>query len=148
MGIKGLVSLEGNSLHQGAEVIVWNPDGSRRGKNMLTSEFGEYWRVLLPGQNGNNTYAIQAKFEDCDVGGSGRVYESLKHRIIISENRPLKLQDLRMRAVGYCGVEEITNTLDVLSDLERFRGESQRQAAESIEDDIFDSELHSFTLDS
>merc|ERR1712227_641244 len=148
MGIKGLVSLEGNSLHQGAEVIVWNPDGSRRGKNMLTSEFGEYWRVLLPGQNGNNTYAIQAKFEDCDNGGSGRIYESLKHRIIVSENRPLKLQDLRMRAVGYCGVEEITNTLDVLSDLERFRGESQRQAAESIEDDIFESELHSFTLDS
>ena len=39
--------------------------------------------------------------------------------------------------VGYCGLEEITNTLDILSDLERFRGESQRQQAKSLEDNIF-----------
>ena len=52
-----------------------------------------------------------------------------------------------MRAVGYCGVEEITNTLDVLSDLERFRGEEKKQFSKSLENDVFESE-HSFTLDS
>lgn len=59
VGLKGLVSLEGNSLHQGAEILVWNPDGSKRGKNVLTSEFGEYWRLLRPGPPGNNTYTVQ-----------------------------------------------------------------------------------------
>ena len=53
-----------------------------------------------------------------------------------------------MRAVGYCGVEEITNTLDVLSDLERFRGEDKIQSSESLLNDVFESEEHSFTLDS
>ena len=38
---------------------------------------------------------------------------------------------------GYCGLEEVTYKLDVLSDLERFRGESQRQQAKSLEDNIF-----------
>ena len=30
MGIKGLVSLEGNRPQGGAEIIIWNPDGKRR----------------------------------------------------------------------------------------------------------------------
>ena len=60
-GVKGLVSLEGNSLYQGAEIVVWNPDGSQRGKNVLSSEFGEYWRILRPGPPGENTFSIQAR---------------------------------------------------------------------------------------
>lgn len=47
------------------------------------------------GPNGNNTYSVQARFEDCQPGGSGRIYESLKHKVIVSFNNPLKQQDLR-----------------------------------------------------
>ena len=65
------------------------------------------------------------RLEDCQPGRSGRIYESLKHRVIISDKRPLKIQDLRMRAVGYCGLEEISNTIDVLADLERFADEDR-----------------------
>ena len=59
MGVKGLVSRDGNTLQPGAEVIVWNPDGSRRAKSVLTSQDGEYWRVLLPNVAGNNTFTVQ-----------------------------------------------------------------------------------------
>ena len=68
---------------------------------------------------------IQAKYEDCGPGGSGRLYESLKHRVVVSYKNPLKVQDLRMRTVGYCGVEEIDNTLNVIEDLERFAAEDR-----------------------
>ena len=44
---------------QGAEVVIWNPDGSRRSKSVLSSRDGEYWRVLVPGPPGNNTYTVQ-----------------------------------------------------------------------------------------
>ena len=59
MGVKGLVSRDGDTLQSGAEVIVWNPDGSRRAKSVLTSQDGEYWRVLLPNVAGNNTFTVQ-----------------------------------------------------------------------------------------
>ena len=81
MGIKGVVSLEGNRPQARADIIIWNPDGKRRAKNVATSDNGEFWKVLLPGPNGNNTYQIQARFEDCGRGGSGRIYASLRHKI-------------------------------------------------------------------
>ena len=58
-GIKGIVSKEGNVLSAGAEIIVWNPDGSKRSKNILTSDLGEYWRLLVPGPDNYNTFTIQ-----------------------------------------------------------------------------------------
>jgi len=120
MGIKGLVSLEGNRPQGGAEIIIWNPDGKRRAKNVLTSNDGEYWKILLPGPNGNNTYSIQARFEDCSRGGSGRIYESLKHKIIVSYKNPLKIKQLRMRNVGFCGVKELDEK-DVIQELSVLR---------------------------
>ena len=63
MGVKGLVSREGNTLQPGAEIIVWNPDGSRRAKSVLTSQDGEYWRLLLPNVAGNNTFTVQVSGE-------------------------------------------------------------------------------------
>ena len=48
-------------MHQGAEVVIWNPDGSRRSKSVLSSRDGEYWRVLVPGPPGNNTYTVQVR---------------------------------------------------------------------------------------
>jgi len=107
MGIKGIVSLEGNRPQGGADIIIWNPDGKRRAKTVGTSEEGEFWKILLPGQNGNNTYKIQARFEDCSRGGSGRIYESLQHKVIVSYKNPLKIKQLRMRNVGFCGVKEL-----------------------------------------
>ena len=58
-GVKGVVSVEGNILSQGAEILVWNPDGTKRRKNVLTSALGEYWRILRAGPPGNNTFTIQ-----------------------------------------------------------------------------------------
>ena len=58
-GVKGIVSVEGNRLSQGAEILVWNPDGTQRSKNVVTSALGEYWRILLVGPAGSNTYTIQ-----------------------------------------------------------------------------------------
>ena len=40
-------------------MVIWNPDGSRRSKSVLSSRDGEYWRVLVPGPPGNNTYTVQ-----------------------------------------------------------------------------------------
>ena len=42
----------------------------------------------------------------------------------------------RMRQVGFCGVDEITNTIDVLADLERF-AEEDRATKQSLETEIF-----------
>ena len=42
-------------------MIVWNPDGRRRAKSVLTSSDGEYWRLLLPNVSGNNTFTIQVR---------------------------------------------------------------------------------------
>ena len=57
--MKGVVSKEGNVLSAGAEIIVWNPDGTKRSKNVLTSDLGEYWRILVPGPDNFNTFVIQ-----------------------------------------------------------------------------------------
>lgn len=144
MGIKGIVSLDGR-VHGGAEVITWNTDGSQRDKRVLTSEFGEYWRLVLPGPNGNNTYSVQARFEDCQPGGSGRIYESLKHKVIVSFNNPLKQQDLRMRVIGYCGADEITNLQDrqnVINDLERFAAEDRLSQTNNLAEDIFNQNFN------
>lgn len=156
MGIKGLVSLEGNRPQSGADIIIWNPDGKRRAKNVATSDNGEFWKILLPGRNGNNTYKIQARWEDCGRGGSGRIYESLQHKVIVSYKNPLKIKQLRMRNVGFCGVKEFDGQ-QVIEEL-LFRGRSPKktvQAAvttnykednkkveefqeESLEDDLYD----------
>ena len=57
--MKGVVSQEGNILAQGAEILVWNPDGTKRRKNVLTSALGEYWVMLVAGPPGNNTFTLQ-----------------------------------------------------------------------------------------
>merc|ERR1712025_1038702 len=117
MGIKGIASLEGNRPQGGADIIIWNPDGKRRAKNVATSDNGEFWKLLLPGPNGNNTYKIQARYEHCGQGGSGRIYESLQHKVIISYKNPLKIQQLRMRSVGFCGVQEL-DSIQVIQELQ------------------------------
>ena len=82
MGIKGTVSLEGDRPQAGADIIVWNPDGKRRLKNVATSDYGEFWKILLPDHNGKK-YKIQAQFEDCGLFGSEKIYESPKHTLIL-----------------------------------------------------------------
>jgi hypothetical protein len=47
-GLVGLViDTRGNPVPDAA-IVVLNPDGERRGKNVLSSLRGEYWRLLLP----------------------------------------------------------------------------------------------------
>ena len=45
----------------GANIIIWNPYGKRRAKNVATSDNGEFWKIILPGPNGNNNYQIQPR---------------------------------------------------------------------------------------
>ena len=68
-----------------------------------------------------NTDPHQARLEDCEAGGSGRVLESLKHRVIISQRSPLKVRDLRMRQVGQCAAgpgQSDSTTLSGVEELE------------------------------
>ena len=162
MGIKGIVSLEGNRPQGGADIIIWNPDGKRRAKSVSTSDNGEFWKILLPGPNGNNTYKIQARYEDCGRGGSGRVYESLQHKVIVSYKNPLKIQQLRMRSVGFCGVQELDSVqvIEELASRSRIPKKSEVDRDQIVEikdiktehdedlvdyiDDVYEDNLHVF----
>jgi len=110
MGVKGLVFNEKGSPQENADIITWRPDGSRWLKNVTTGINGEYWRMLLPNRAGKNTYTLQAWFSDCEPGGSGRVFASLRHRVIVSPKNPLKEQHMYLTQVGYCGITEQSNS--------------------------------------
>ena len=56
-GVKGLVTDTRGKAVPNAAILVLNPDGKPRGKNMLSSLLGEYWRILLPG-----TYRLVREF--------------------------------------------------------------------------------------
>jgi len=118
MGVKGVVLNEQGRPQGGVEIITWGPGGDRRGRNVTTSRTGEYWRMLLPGRSGNNTYTVQAVWDDCEPGGSGRVFASLKHRVIVSYKNKLRDQNMFLRQVGYCGIPEVPrNSPSVLQQL-------------------------------
>jgi len=112
-GIKGVVFGPDGNPAENADIVVWNPDNTRRGKNVTTFSTGEYWKFVLPGarvNTGESTYKIQAFYDDCE--GTGRKYASLQHKLLISERTPLKVQNMYMRHVGFCDIEEQTE--DVL----------------------------------
>jgi hypothetical protein len=92
--------------------VTWAPAGGRVGRNVTSGRDGEYWRMLLPDRAGLNTFtvqvrltmqwvecSIQAVFADCEPGGSGRVFASLRHRVIVSERNPLKEQHMYLKQV-------------------------------------------------
>ena len=116
-GIKGTVSVEGGKPQAGADIIVWNPDGKKRLKNVATSDRGEFWKILIPGPPGRNTYKVQAHFQDCGQFGSGKVYESPQYDITLSYAKPLRVRDLKMAHVGYCGGKELGGLYGVASDI-------------------------------
>lgn len=118
MGVKGLVFNERGSPQGNADIITWRPDGSRWAKNVTTGREGEYWRIVLPSTAGQNTFTVQAWFNDCEEGGSGRVFASLRHRVIVSSKNPLKEQHLYLTQVGYCGISQRPkNTVSVIQEL-------------------------------
>jgi len=106
MGIKGLVFSEKGTPQENADIITWMPSGERWGKNVTTGREGEYWRILLPSTAGQNTFTVQAVFADCEPGGTGRVFASLRHRVIVSPKNPLREQHMYLTQVGYCGISE------------------------------------------
>jgi len=127
MGIKGLVFNERGVPQGNVDIITWRPDGSRWGKNVTTGSRGEYWRVLLPDTAGKNTYTVQAVYGDCEEGGSGRVFASLRHKVIVSNKNPLREQHMYLTQVGFCGIsEKPKDTVSVIQNLlqeqERPRG--------------------------
>lgn len=104
MGIKGIVFADGIPV-ENADIVVWNPDGSRRAKNVTSYHTGEYWRILLPGDRvntGESTYKIQAFYDDCE--NTGRKYASLQHKVLLHKKTPLVTKQLFMRSVGFCGI--------------------------------------------
>ena len=111
MGVKGVVFLPNNSPVSGADIMVWNPDGSLRGKNSTTSDGGEYWKLLLPSKS---PYKMQAVFEDCE--GSGFKYASSKLRVLITENSPVSTRLIFLRHVGFCDKMTVPQEFEELVD--------------------------------
>jgi len=104
MGIKGIVFADGIPV-ENADIVVWNPDGSQRVKNVTSYHTGEFWRILLPGKRintGESTYKIQAFYDDCE--NTGRKYASLQQKVVLHSKNPLATQQLFMRSVGFCGI--------------------------------------------
>ena len=53
--------------------------------------------------------------------------------------------DLRMRVIGYCGADEITNLQDrqnVINDLERFAAEDRLRQTNNLAEDIFNQNFN------
>jgi hypothetical protein len=76
-GIKGIVQDVRGKPMANATVVVLNPDGQSRGKNMTASAQGEYWRILLPGKYRYKfTYSEQCLCRDFET-------------LFVSENRQM-----------------------------------------------------------
>ena len=101
-GVKGRVTVEGGGPISGVDIITWNPDGTKRLKNVATSDRGEFWKILIPGVSRRSPYKIQAYLEDCGQLGSGKIFQSEKHDVYISYEKPLTVRNLNLRHVGYC----------------------------------------------
>ena len=101
-GVKGVVFLPDNSPISGADLMVWNPDGTLREKNCTTSVDGEYWKVLLPSPL---PYRMQAVYEDCE--GSGKKFASSKLRVLVTENAPVSTRLIFLRHVGFCDKQAV-----------------------------------------
>ena len=67
-GIKGIVSDENGNPIEGAKVEIWG-----NSKTMITTDRGEYWRLLLPG-----IYFVRATAPNGDV--------SLRKRVVVKGN--------------------------------------------------------------
>ena len=78
----------------GAEIIVAENTGAFV-KNVTTSSRGEFWKLLLPGQ-----YRVTAYQNLCSTGGV--ILHSETIDIIVTEDRPLVLQDMLMDRVEPC----------------------------------------------
>ena len=91
-------------------------------------------KIILPDPNGNNKYQIQARWKDCGWGSSGRIYESLQHKIIVSFQNPLKIKQLRMKNVGFCGVTELygLQVIEELSFRKKYNQHFQNRALKII----------------
>jgi len=110
-GIKGVVFGADGNPAENADIVVWNPDGSRRTKNVTTFATGEFWRMVIPGNRINSVYKIQAFYDDCE--GSGRRYASLQHKVLVTKRSPLVTKNLFMRHVGFCGISNLAQTDNV-----------------------------------
>ena len=81
----------------------------------------------MPSTAGQNTYTVQAVYADCEPGGSGRVFASLRHRVIVSPKNPLREQHMYLTQVGYCGISETPrDSVRVIGEL---IGEAPRRGA-------------------
>ena len=113
-GIKGRVSADGGGPVSGVDIIVWNTDGTKRLKNVATSEKGEFWKVLIPKPSRRDTYKIQAYLEDCGKYGSGKIYQSEKQDARISIEKPLIVKNLRLKHVEFCSRNNLSGLFNQL----------------------------------
>jgi len=137
-GIKGVVIGEDGNYVDNADIVVWNPDGSRRIKNVTTFE-GEFWRILVPGKRvntGESTFHIQAFFDDCGPGLSNIRYASFKKKVVVSTRTPLVQENLFLRRVGICGVVEKTSQA-VLAEINQLVKDTNDQSRRAEEPEYF-----------
>ena len=89
-GLKGVVEQQDGAAAAGAVVVVAGQD-----KTVTTSERGEYWRLLLPGQ-----YRITASLDLCDKAGI--ILTSLPFNISISSQEQLVVRNITLDQAESC----------------------------------------------
>eukprot|EP00088_Acartia_fossae_P017945 TRINITY_DN2028_c1_g1_i3.p1 TRINITY_DN2028_c1_g1~~TRINITY_DN2028_c1_g1_i3.p1 ORF type:complete len:175 (-),score=25.19 TRINITY_DN2028_c1_g1_i3:52-576(-) len=88
-GVKGLVFDSSGFPVQNAKIMVENLVTGNKYKTVVTSEFGEYWKLLLPG-----TYRMKAEVPGCLKGGTYK--SSSWQKFELRENAPLLEFDMTL----------------------------------------------------
>jgi len=88
-GIKGLVVLQSGETVPGATVEVENMETGELTRPVSSSQFGEYWKLLLPG-----TYRVRAILDECSQNGT--IKYSSWQQITLTEEEKLQRLDLVM----------------------------------------------------
>ena len=106
-GVKGIVytTLEGEGTGEVREqegtplseavVVVTDTAGRAIEKNVTSSERGEFWRLLLPGE-----YILTAYRDICDTAGV--IISSAPTKITIDSSQPLLIQNLNLNTIRPC----------------------------------------------
>jgi len=88
-GVRGLVQDTDGNLIKNAQVLVDNIETGTIYKSLKSSSFGEYWKLLLPGN-----YRLKAEIPSCSQDGTQKSSPWLQ--VSITEEIPLVEQNLTL----------------------------------------------------